>query len=118
MPPVLCAPDQVQRVLHNLLTNAIRHTPPDGSIAIVVSPDEHDVTIAVEDTGEGVSHGHRRAHVRPLLARGFLPHLDRVGPRPRHRTRASSKPTGGRIWAENRPHGGARVAFTLPTTTT
>jgi signal transduction histidine kinase len=23
---------------------------------------------------------------------------------------------GGRIWAENRPQGGARVSFTLPTT--
>ena len=32
----LCAPDKVERVLHNLLTNALRHTPSDGAIAVVV----------------------------------------------------------------------------------
>jgi signal transduction histidine kinase len=107
----------VQRVLHNLLTNAIRHTPPDGSIAIVVSPDEHDVTIAVEDTGEGVS--------TDAAERMF----DRFWRADSSRTstgsglglaiaRALVEAHGGRIWAENRPNGGARIAFTLPTTTT
>jgi two-component system, OmpR family, sensor histidine kinase KdpD len=32
--------------------------------------------------------------------------------------RALVEAHGGRIWAENRPSGGARIAFTLPTTTT
>ena len=27
-PPVICAPDKIERVLFNLLTNALRHTPP------------------------------------------------------------------------------------------
>ena len=35
---VLCAPDKVERVLLNLLTNALRHTPSDGSVAVVVEP--------------------------------------------------------------------------------
>src|SRR5262249_3492591 len=55
VPPVMCAPDKVERVLHNLLTNALRHTPADGAIAVVVSPSGPEVTVAVEDTGEGVS---------------------------------------------------------------
>jgi signal transduction histidine kinase len=117
VPPVLCAPDQVQRVLHNLLTNAIRHTPPDGAIAIVVSPHEHDVTVAVEDTGEGVS--------SDAAERMF----DRFWRADSSRTstgsglglaiaRALVEAHGGRIWVENRPSGGARIAFTLPTTAT
>ena len=32
--------------------------------------------------------------------------------------RALVEAHGGRIWAENRPSGGARIAFTLPTTAT
>jgi signal transduction histidine kinase len=116
LPPVLGAPDQVQRVLHNLLTNAIRHTPPDGAIAIVASPHEHDVIIAVEDTGDGVS--------TDAAERMF----DRFWRADSSRGSAGSglglaiaralvEAHGGRIWAENRPSGGARIAFTLPTTT-
>jgi signal transduction histidine kinase len=115
VPSVRCAPDQVQRILHNLLTNAIRHTPPDGAIAIVVKPDERDVTIAVEDTGEGLSD--------EAAARMF----DRFWRADAARTSTGSglglaiarslvEAHGGRIWAENRPAGGARIAFTLPTT--
>ena len=37
LPAVLCAPEKVERVLHNLLTNALRHTPSDGAIAVVAS---------------------------------------------------------------------------------
>jgi signal transduction histidine kinase len=114
VPSVRCAPDQVQRILHNLLTNAIRHTPPDGAVAIVVSPDERDVTIAVEDTGEGLSD--------EAAARMF----DRFWRADSARTSTGSglglaiarslvEAHGGRIWAENRPAGGARIAFTLPT---
>jgi signal transduction histidine kinase len=114
VPPVRCAPDQVQRVLYNLLANAIRHTPPDGAIAIVVSPRAGDVTIAVEDTGVGVT---------PEAAERMF---DRFWREDSSRTspgsglglaiaRALVEAHGGRIWAENRPGGGARVAFTLPT---
>ncbi len=55
LPLVRCAPDKVERILYNLLTNALGHTPSDGSIAVVVSSRAPDVTVAVEDTGEGLS---------------------------------------------------------------
>lgn len=113
VPTVLCAPDKVERVLHNLLTNALRHTPADGSIAVIVSPRGSDVTIAVEDTGEGVS-----AEAADRMFDQFW-----RGDRSRSSTgsglglaiaRGLVEAQGGRIWAENRPGGGARVAFTLP----
>jgi signal transduction histidine kinase len=34
LPEVRCAPEQVQRVLFNLLANALRHTPADGSVVV------------------------------------------------------------------------------------
>ena len=53
-PPVRCAPDKVERVLLNLLTNALRHTPSDGSVAVLVEPGDEQVRVTVEDTGEGI----------------------------------------------------------------
>ena len=111
--PVLCAPEKVERVLHNLLTNALRHTPSDGAIAVVVRRAGADVEVDVEDTGEGVSDEVGRADVRPLLARGIVPHGAGIRTRPGHRPRAR-RGQGGRIWTESRPGGGARVSFSLP----
>jgi signal transduction histidine kinase len=50
----LCSPRLV-RVLQNLLHNAIRHTPADGTVRIEASGDHTGVHVAVEDTGEGIA---------------------------------------------------------------
>jgi signal transduction histidine kinase len=113
VPEVLCAPDKVERVLHNLLTNALRHTPSDGSIAVVVQPEPGHVRIAVEDSGGGLS--------EEVAARMF----DQFWRGEPSRTSSGSglglaiarrliELQGGSIRAENRAGGGARVSFTLP----
>jgi signal transduction histidine kinase len=48
------APDKLERVLMNLLTNALRHTPSDGAVAVLVEPRSDEVRVAVEDTGLGL----------------------------------------------------------------
>jgi len=48
-----CSPRLV-RVLQNLLQNAIRHTPPDGTVRIEARREGDEVEVAVEDTGEGI----------------------------------------------------------------
>jgi signal transduction histidine kinase len=114
-PAVRCAPDKVERVLFNLLTNALRHTPSDGSVAVVVEPWAEDVRVTVEDTGEGLPGG---------AARRVFDRFWRADPA-RVRTKGGAglglaiarglvEAQGGRIWAENRPGGGARISFTLP----
>jgi signal transduction histidine kinase len=50
---VLCSPRLV-RVLQNLLQNAIRHTPADGTVRIEARRQSDSLEIAVEDTGEGI----------------------------------------------------------------
>ncbi len=70
-----CAPDKVERVLFNLLTNALRHTPSDGSIAIHVHKHDQGVVVAVEDTGAGLS-AEAAARVYPAGRPGLdLPRL-------------------------------------------
>jgi signal transduction histidine kinase len=111
---VLCAPEKVERVLFNLLTNALRHTPSDGSVAVVVEPHADEIQVSVEDTGEGIA----ADSARQMFDRFWR------GDRARARTNGGAglglaiaqglvEAQGGRIWAENRPEGGARVSFTL-----
>ncbi|MGH3104192.1 MAG: sensor histidine kinase, partial [Gaiellaceae bacterium] len=49
-----CEPEKVQRILFNLVTNALRHTPSDGAVAVLVEPREDEIQVTVEDTGEGL----------------------------------------------------------------
>jgi two-component system, OmpR family, sensor kinase len=43
-----------ERVLDNLLDNAIRHTPAKGTIAITVSTADDSVTVSISDSGPGM----------------------------------------------------------------
>lgn len=47
-------PQKVERVLFNLVQNAIRHTPADGTITLAVRPVAEGVQVDVIDTGEGI----------------------------------------------------------------
>ncbi len=115
LPAARCAPEQVERVLLNLLTNALRHTPSDGAVVVAARPVGPELEISVEDSGEGIEPGDEtrmfdrfwradRARARSgggaglglAIARGLV------------------EAQGGRIWAERRAEGGARIAFTLP----
>jgi signal transduction histidine kinase len=119
VPAVRCAPEQVERVLFNLLTNALRHTPSDGSVAVVVEPDGSEVQVAVEDSGEGLS-GEAQDRMFERFWRGDPA---RTGANGRGAglglaiAEGLVHAQGGRIWAEPRREGGARVCFTLPVAT-
>ena len=52
---VECDPTRLQQVLLNVLSNAVRYTPPEGNIRIVVEPDPSKLTIRVKDSGEGIA---------------------------------------------------------------
>jgi signal transduction histidine kinase len=49
-----CSP-RVARVLHNLLSNAVRHTPAEGTIRVTATKERSHIHIAVEDDGAGFS---------------------------------------------------------------
>ena len=53
-PADLMAQESLDQVLNNLMANALRHTPPGGSIALEADPIDGAVRIVVRDTGEGI----------------------------------------------------------------
>jgi len=115
IPLVRCAPEKVERVLFNLLTNALRHTPSDGSVAVLVEPDSDDVRISVEDTGEGLAPG-SSGRMFDRFWRGDAARTSTSGGAGLGLAiaRGLVEAHGGKIWAESRPGGGTRVSFTLP----
>jgi signal transduction histidine kinase len=56
--PVLADPTHLARVFVNLLENAVRHTPPEGRILVVVRAEGERVVAEVADTGEGIAAEH------------------------------------------------------------
>jgi signal transduction histidine kinase len=53
--PVLASPSKLQRVLYNLVSNALRHTPVDGTVFLRAEREEDAVRVEVADTGEGIA---------------------------------------------------------------
>ncbi len=55
--PVVMNSLKMQRVLYNLLQNAIRHTPAGGLVSIAAQPCEqgHQARVEVSDTGDGIA---------------------------------------------------------------
>ena len=45
----------VQRVLHNLVPNALRHTPPDGAVTLRATRERKEAHVEVSDTGDGIA---------------------------------------------------------------
>ncbi len=104
------------QVLMNLVDNAIKFTPPGGSITLRMAVKDLQIKVAVEDTGVGIPSEHLvkifdkfeqlRHHHPGTEIRGTGLGL------------AISKQIvelhGGRIWAESEVGKGSRFVFTLP----
>jgi signal transduction histidine kinase len=112
--PARANPEKLQRVLFNLIQNAIRHTPADGSVVVRAEPSAGGVEIEVADTGSGIA-ANERARVFTAFYRGG-PDAARSGEGAGLGlavSRAIIEAHGGRIWLVDAPRG-TRVRFTLP----
>ncbi|MFP3617535.1 sensor histidine kinase, partial [Paraburkholderia sp. SIMBA_050] len=49
----------IERVLTNLLDNALRHTPQHGEVEVALTPQDDRVVVTVSDTGEGIPQARR-----------------------------------------------------------
>jgi signal transduction histidine kinase len=55
LPRLECDRDRILQVLANLVSNAIKITPPGGQVSLIVEVRGHDLAFAVSDSGPGIS---------------------------------------------------------------
>ena len=107
---------QIQRLLLNVLMNAINYSPENSSILLEVQPfDDKSVRISVRDTGRGIPETelpqlfnkyYRFPKKKNRKGHGLGLYISKV----------ITEAHGGKIWAENEPKGGLAIHFTLPLT--
>jgi signal transduction histidine kinase len=113
-PPARANPEKVQRVLFNLIQNAIRHTPADGSVTVLAEGADGRVEIEVSDTGDGIGDDDRDSVFEPFYRGGSEAARTRAGAGLGLAiSRAIVEAHGGRIWLADSPRG-TRVRFSLP----
>jgi len=103
--------EKVQRVLFNLIQNALRHTPPDGTVTVRAQRDADAVEVEVADDGEGVPGGEEE-RVFEAFYRGDAARGEDGAGLGLAISRAIVEAHGGRIWLEPGSPG-TRVHFTL-----
>ena len=114
LPRVLADVDRARQVVSNLVHNAVKFTPPGGTITLSARAAGDEVTISVQDTGVGIP--------ADDLARIF----ERFYKADRARSGGGTglglaiakhviQGHGGRIWAESVEGEGSTFYFTLPT---
>jgi len=103
----------MERVLVNLLENALRYTPPGSPIELGASAVPSEVTVEVLDRGPGLASG-EETQIFEKFFRGEAA-LSRHGAGLGLAVvRAIVEAHGGKVWAENRVGGGAAFRFSLP----
>ncbi|HET9592225.1 MAG TPA: HAMP domain-containing sensor histidine kinase [Solirubrobacterales bacterium] len=103
--------EKVQRVLFNLIQNAIRHTPADGSVTVRARTLGSGVEIEVDDEGEGIAPEDGDRVFEPFY-RGDAARSDEGAGLGLAISKAIVEAHGGRIWVESGSPG-TRVRFTL-----
>jgi signal transduction histidine kinase len=128
LPPVMGDRDRLRRVLNNVLDNAIKHSPPGGTIRVGVRLVDPDSSLL---TGNGVFAGTRYIQITvsddgpgiptEALERifGRFERVDQQGPGVGLGlaiVRSIIEMHHGKVWAESNPGKGACFHFILPTT--
>lgn len=111
----VCDPFEIERVIVNLLTNAIKYTPRGGSIETKAIKDNEGTTfITVEDSGIGIE----RDELPRLFDRFW--HSHRSNPESSstglglYLSKQIIEAHGGRIWAESSVGKGTKISFVIP----
>ena len=112
--PARADPERLQRVLFNLIQNAIRHTPTDGSVTVRAESAGEWVEIEVSDTGTGIPPEDRERLFEPFVRGATDDEPDNGAGLGLALSRAIVEAHGGRIWLAD-SEVGTRVRFVIPT---
>jgi signal transduction histidine kinase len=115
LPPLLLDPIRLEQMLTNLLSNALRYTPPDGQIEVAITALSKIVRITVRDSGSGIPED-----ALPFIFDRFY-RVDKSRSREQGGSglglaiaRNLARAHGGDLTATNHASGGALFTLTLP----
>ena len=111
--PVVADAPRVQRVLENLIGNALRYSPDGAPVEVAVQTGEREAIVTISGSGGGIS-----ADLLPKLFQRFSRAPEHDGTKGLglglYTSRLIVEHHGGRIWAESSPGAGSTFSFTLP----
>ena len=107
-----CDPDRILQVLSNLLGNALKFTPENGSVVLKIKKFETEILISVSDTGPGISEGQKN---RIFDRYAQLQNKDRRGlGLGLYISKMLVEAHGGKLWVSSSPGKGSTFSFTVP----
>jgi signal transduction histidine kinase len=115
LPKLLGDRKRVEQVLHNLVDNAVKFTPPGGAVRVSLQSSGDGWELRVEDSGPGVPE-----QSREMVFEKFSQLQDHLTEKPPGTglglatNRAIVTGLGGLIWCEDSPLGGAAFVVVLP----
>lgn len=104
---------QMDQVLTNLLENAARYSPPNGTIEVFVMPEDDRARVRVIDQGPGIPEKDRERVFEAFYRGARNPETSGSG-LGLAIANAIVTAHGGRIWVEATPVAGTAVIFELP----
>jgi signal transduction histidine kinase len=111
--PARANPEKLQRVLFNLIQNAIRHTPADGSVVVRAEPVASGIEVEIADSGDGIAPEERERVFTAFYRAGVDAARSGDGAGLGLAvSRAIVEAHGGRIWLAEGTEG-TRVRFSL-----
>jgi len=113
LPQVVVDPVRFQRVLHNLVENAIKYSPKRTEIRIFARQENRKVVVGVSDQGPGISVQDQKRLFEPFQRLGLKPTTSGVG-LGLEVCKRLVEAHGGSIWVESKPGEGAAFLFTIP----
>lgn len=118
LPDLLADPGRIRQVLINLLSNAARFTPADGSITVTAMIEPHapgELRVSVADTGCGIPPGEQERIFEHLYQRETGTEIGRRGlGLGLYICRQIVTQHGGRIWLDSTEGRGSTFHFTVP----
>jgi PAS domain S-box-containing protein len=114
LPPVYADPLRLERILYNLLENAVKYSPAGGEVRVSARPQDDYLVIGVSDQGIGISAAEQTRLFAPFQRLEKQPGVVRGVGLGLLVCRRLVEAHGGRIWVESEPGRGSSFFFTMP----
>ncbi len=113
--PVVAEVDagKVERIVDNLVTNALKHTPPGTKVSVSVAADGDAMLLRVDDSGPGIANEQKGQIFEPFVRVNGSGNVPGTGIGLALVAQFAAL-QGGRAWVEDRPGGGASFRVSLP----